>query len=95
MEVLKVLSQDGVLQRMWSRSLIFLFVEVFKVFSQVRVPHCADFFKMRMGGFQGGFSHFSPAQKSAEVTRQSECESARQSQLIRAERSSNGSCPGV
>ena len=57
MEV-KVLSQDGVLQRMWSRSLIFLFVEVFKVFSQVRVPHCADFFKMRMGDFKGGFRTF-------------------------------------
>ena len=30
-------------QRMWSRSLLFLLVEVSKVFSQARVPHRVDF----------------------------------------------------
>ena len=41
-EVLKVLSQDGVQQRMWRRSLLFLLVEVSKVFFQAEIPHCAD-----------------------------------------------------
>ena len=41
-------------------------MEVSKVFSQVRVPHCADFFKMSIGVFA-----LFPSPKSAEVTRQS------------------------
>ena len=42
-------------------------------------------------GIHWCLSHFSPAQKNAPV----ECESARLFQLIRAERSSNGTCRGV
>ena len=74
-EVLKVLSQDGVLQRMWSRSLKFLLVEVSEVFSQVRVAHRADFFKMRMSNFKSFFRtselsahQMAPAGESGELT---------------------------
>ena len=49
--------------RMWSRSLKFLLVEVSKVFSQVRVPHRADFFKMRMRDFKGFFALFTSPQQ--------------------------------
>ena len=69
--VLKVLSQDGVQQRMWSRSLLFLLVEVFQIFSQAKVPHRADFFKMRMQGFEWVFRTFPQPKKCAKVTRQS------------------------
>ena len=65
-EVFKVLSLDRVQQRMWSRSLLFLLVEVSKVFSQARVPHRVDSFKMRMRHFKG-FSHFSPEEKKCGV----------------------------
>ena len=66
-EVLKALSQDGVQQRIWGKSLIFLLVVVFTVFSQDRVlPHRADFFK----DFKGFFALF-PSPKNAKVTRQS------------------------
>ena len=92
----QVYVQDRVQQRRtWSRSLLFLLVEVFKVFSQARVPHRVDSFKMRMRDFKG-FSHFSPAQKkSAKVTRQSSPRVPASGQLIHAGRSSNGSGRGV
>ena len=93
-EVLKVLFEDWVQQRMWSRSLLFLLVEVSKVFFQARVPHRADFFKMRMRDFKG-FSHFSQPKKSTKVTRQSIPRVPANVQLIQAERPSNGSSRGV
>ena len=60
MEVFKVLSLDRVQQRIWSRSLVFLHVDVLKVFSQDRVlsssssrfPGSAD------EGIQGVFALF-------------------------------------
>ena len=79
---------DGVQQRMWSRSLLFQLMEVSKLFFQAKIPHRADFFKMRMRDFKGGFSHFSPAPKEWEGYPPVESENARQCQLIRAERSS-------
>ena len=93
-EVFKVLSQYRIQQRMWSRSLMFQLVEVFQVLAQDRVPHRVDFFTMQIREFKG-FSHFSQAQKKCGGTPPVECESARQCQLIRTERSSNGSCRGV
>ena len=41
-EVFKVYEQDRVQQRLWSRTLMFLLMEVSKVFSQALAPH-ADF----------------------------------------------------
>ena len=60
--------------------MLFLFVEVSKGFSQARVPHRVDSFKMRMRDFRLFFAHF-PSPKKVPV----ESESARQCQLIRAE----------
>ena len=93
-EVLKVLSQYRIQQRMWSRSLIFLLVEVAKVVSQARVPHRVDFFKMRMKDFKGFFALFPGPQKCGGHP-PVESESARQCQLMRAELSPNGLCRGV
>ena len=70
-EVFKVLSQFRVQQRLWSRSLTFQpAVGAFKVFTQARVP-LLPHRVVCMTRVQGCFSHFSPAQKSAKVTRQS------------------------
>ena len=63
-EVFKVYEQDWVQQRRtWSRSLTFLLVEVSKVFSQARVRHRVDFFKMRMRDFKGFFALFPSPKK--------------------------------
>ena len=98
-EVFKVLSQYRIQQRLWSRSLIFqLAVEVFTGFrpgqgstasSSSRSLSDAD------EGFQGVFRTFPQPPKKCEGHLPVESESARQCHLIRAERSSNGSCRGV
>ena len=78
---------------MWSRPLMFLLVEVSKVFSQARGSSSSRFLQDEDEGSQGGSSDFSPAQKNAKVTRQVESQSFRQWQLIRGECSSSGSRP--
>ena len=93
-EVFKLYALDRIQQqRTWSRSLIFQLVAVFKVFSQAKVlPHRVDCLKTQLVEFKG-FSRFSPAKKKRGVYPPVESQSPRQCQLIRAERSSNGSCP--
>ena len=96
-EVFKVLSQYRIQQRLRSRSLIFQLVEVFKIFAQARVPqlpHRVDCMTARMKEFTLFFALF-PEGKKCGGTPPVECESARQSQLIRGELSSNGSGRGV
>ena len=68
--------------------------EVSKVFFQARVPHRVVFFEMRKRVFKGFFALF-PSPKKCEGYPPVEFESARQCQLIRVERSSNGSGRGV
>ena len=58
-EVFKVLSLDWVQQRIWSRSSIFLLVEVLMVFFQDRVlPHRVDFLAAPMKEFKGFLALF-------------------------------------
>ena len=60
-EVFKVLSQHRIQQRMWSRSLKFQLVEVFKVFAQAMVPllpHRVDCFTTQMKEFKWFFALF-------------------------------------
>ena len=62
--VFKVLSLDWVQLRIWSRSSIFLLVEVLKVFSQDRVlPHRVDFLAAPMKEFKGFFALFPGGKK--------------------------------
>ena len=69
LEVFTVYTQDRVQQRFRSRTLTFLLVVVFKVFHPDQGS--AAFFPDPHGdAFQGFFSHFSPAGKSAKVTLQ-------------------------
>ena len=64
-EVFKVLVQDRIQQRIWSRSLIFQLSEVFQIFSRARVPllpHRVVCVTMQMRLYRG-VSHFSPLGK--------------------------------
>ena len=92
--LLQGFSQDRVQQhrRMSCRTLIFQFpVRVFKVYAQDRVQQ--RFLDSPPEHSQGFFRTF-PSKKKARRSPTVECECAPAHQLIRAERSSNGSSPG-
>ena len=68
-EVFKVLSQNRVQQRLWSRLLTFQLAEVFQIFSRARVllPHRVVCVTMQMRLLHGGFRTFPRSKKSAKL----------------------------